>query len=31
MADQRFAPPIDADEGELAVLDAVPFAGAGRG
>ena len=30
MADQRLAAPVLGDEGEQAVLDAVPFAGAGR-
>ena len=30
MADQRLAAPVLADEGEQAMLDPVPFAGAGR-
>ena len=30
MAEERLAAPIDADEREHAVFDAVPFAGAGR-
>ena len=30
MAEKRSAPPVDADEREHAVFDAVPLAGAGR-
>src|SRR3982751_921298 len=30
MADERFAAPVLGDVGEQSVLDAVPFAGAGR-
>ena len=30
MADERFATPVSSDEREQAMLDLVPFAGAGR-